>query len=73
MFFMKLILNGDNFETLNAGTVRELLDELKIMPGRVAVEVNLEIVRKTEYENYKLSEGDKVEIVNFVGGGSKEE
>ncbi|OGW33462.1 MAG: thiamine biosynthesis protein ThiS [Nitrospirae bacterium GWC2_42_7] len=66
---MRLILNGDNFETSNPGTVRELLDELKIMPGRVAVEVNLEIVRKADYETYKLGEGDKIEIVNFVGGG----
>jgi sulfur carrier protein len=67
--FMRLILNGEKFETVKAETVRELLDELKIMPGRVAVEVNLEIVRKADYETYKLSESDKVEIVNFVGGG----
>ena len=67
--FMRLILNGENFETSKAGTVRELLDELKIISGRVAVEVNLKILRKADYETYKLSEGDKIEIVNFVGGG----
>ena len=65
---MRLIINGDTIDS-NAGTVRELLDELKIEPGRVAVEVNLVIVKKAEYESYRLKDGDKVEIVNFVGGG----
>ncbi len=66
--FMRLIINGDNIDS-NAGTVRELLDELKIVSGRVAVEVNLSIIKKAEYEGYRLKDGDKVEIVNFVGGG----
>jgi len=65
---MRLIINGENIDS-NAGTVKELLDELKIVQGRVAVEVNLSIVKKDEYEGYRLKEGDKVEIVNFVGGG----
>ncbi len=47
----------------------ELLEELKIMPARVAVEVNLKIIRKAEYDKYELADGDVVEIVNFVGGG----
>jgi len=66
---MKLTVNGENFETSNAGTVLELLRELRLEPGRVAVEVNLSIIKKVEYENYRLNDGDKVEIVNFVGGG----
>ena len=37
--------------------------------SRVAVEVNLAIVRKAEYASFRLHEGDTVEIVNFVGGG----
>lgn len=67
-FFMKITVNGEQFDS-NAGTVRQLLDELGIVEGRVAVEVNLSIVKKDEYEEYRLKEGDKVEIVNFVGGG----
>jgi sulfur carrier protein len=67
-FCVKLIINGESHNS-NAATVKELLDELKIEPGRVAVEVNLSIVKKVEYESYKLNDGDKVEIVNFVGGG----
>ena len=66
---MKLKINGENIEVLRSATVKELLDELKIEPGRVAVEVNLSIIKKSDYENTRLSDGDNVEIVNFVGGG----
>jgi len=66
---MRLTINGEVMDTIRAATVQELLDELKITPGRVAVEVNLNVVRKAEYETYRLRDGDAVEIVNFVGGG----
>ena len=66
---MRLTINGEVIDTIRAATVQELLDELKIVPARVAVEVNLTVVRKAEYEKYRLSDGDTVEIVNFVGGG----
>jgi len=67
--FMKLIVNGEFFETSNAGTITDLLNELSIEPGQVAVEVNLSIIRKVDHSTFRLREGDKVEIVNFVGGG----
>ncbi len=67
--FMRLRINGEIREDLNASTVKELLSELKIEPGRVAVEVNLTMVRKADHENFRLNEGDAVEIVSFVGGG----
>lgn len=67
--FMRLTVNGDILETSNAGTIQELLDELNIEPGRVAVEVNLSIIKKADYSTFRLNDGDKVEIVNFVGGG----
>ena len=66
---MRLTINGEVTDTIRAATVQELLNELKIVPARVAVEVNLKVVRKAEYETYRLSDGDTVEIVNFVGGG----
>jgi len=50
-------------------TLQELLNKLKIDSGRVIVEINLSIVRKSEYSTFRLHDGDKVEIVNFVGGG----
>ncbi len=68
-YFMRLTINGEVMDTIRAATVQELLDEMKITPGRVAVEVNLNVVRKAEYETYRLRDGDAVEIVNFVGGG----
>jgi len=68
-YVMKLTINGEVAETIRAATVQELLDELKIASGRVAVEVNLTVVRKAEYGTFPLIDGDTVEIVNFVGGG----
>jgi sulfur carrier protein len=67
--FMLLTINGETVEDVKAETVGELLEELKFQTGRVAVEVNLAIVRKAEYGSFRLQEGDVVEIVNFVGGG----
>ncbi|MBI4824229.1 MAG: sulfur carrier protein ThiS [Nitrospirae bacterium] len=61
-------INGQDLET-SKGTIRELLVELGINNKAVAVEVNLSIVRKKDYVNFLLHEGDRVEIVNFVGGG----
>lgn len=53
-----------------ATTVSSLLEELQIKPERVAVEVNLQIISKKDYMRTGLNEGDSIEIVNFVGGGS---
>jgi sulfur carrier protein len=70
---MRLTINEELFDGLfdaaNAATISELLKELKIEPGRVAVEVNLRIVKKVDYPTFRLNDGDKIEIVNFVGGG----
>ncbi|NCO68780.1 MAG: sulfur carrier protein ThiS [Nitrospirae bacterium] len=66
---MRLVVNEKIFETSNAETIMALLNELRIEPGQVAVEVNLSIIKKAEYSTFRLNDGDKVEIVNFVGGG----
>jgi sulfur carrier protein len=66
---MRLTLNGETFETSKAEAVMDLLKELGIGAESVAVEVNLSIIKKTDYPTFKLHEGDKIEIVNFVGGG----
>jgi len=68
---MRLTINGEVTDTTRAATVQELLHELKIAPDRVAVEVNLHVIRKTEYGTHRLHDGDMVEIVNFVGGGEQ--
>ncbi len=69
LFFMRLKINGESAENLKAATIRELLEELKIDSGRVAVEVNMSIIKKVDYDHYTLNDEDSVEIVNFVGGG----
>jgi thiamine biosynthesis protein ThiS len=65
---MNLKVNGEDRRT-EKQTLNELLEELGIMPDQVAVEVNLKIIKKADHYKYQLSEGDFIEIVNFVGGG----
>ena len=65
---MKIVINGEEKDT-GAATVEALLDELDIKPGMVAVELNLKVIRKCDYPAAGIAEGDRVEIVNFVGGG----
>jgi len=66
---MKLIINGNETELSDNLSVSGLLKNLEIEPARVAVEVNLNIVKKNDFHNCVLKDGDKIEIVNFVGGG----
>ncbi len=67
---MRLKINGEDMETA-AATVLLLLQEKGIRPERVAVEVNLKVLKRTEFEDRQLHEGDAVEIVYFVGGGKR--
>ncbi len=66
---MKLKLNGTLSEFQEGTTVERLLRNLQFEPAKVAVEVNLEIVKKQNFQNQVLKDGDSVESVNFVGGG----
>jgi thiamine biosynthesis protein ThiS len=68
---MKLVINGESKE-VQSRTISQLLKELEIIPERVAVEVNLKIIKRADFENYQLKDGDSVEIVYFVGGGELE-
>jgi sulfur carrier protein len=61
-------LNGET-RSVPAGTVKELLESLEIDSKRVAVELNMEILPKADYETRTIADGDKIEIVHFVGGG----
>jgi len=64
-----ITLNGERFELDSPLTVAALLTKLDIDPRRVAVEHNLNIVKRQTYPEVLIGEGDSVEIVNFVGGG----
>jgi sulfur carrier protein len=65
---MNIRLNGEA-HTTSSRTIAELLAEMEIPRQGVAVEVNLNIIKKAEYDGYAINDGDAIEIVNFVGGG----
>lgn len=62
-------LNGKTREVAADITVSGLLDELGLVPGMVVVERNREILARENYATVRLSEGDQLELVHFVGGG----
>jgi sulfur carrier protein len=66
---MDILLNGER-RTLRADlTVAALLDELGLAGKRVAVEVNRDIVPRSEHATRRLRDGDRVEIIHAIGGG----
>jgi thiamine biosynthesis protein ThiS len=67
---MILIINGEDREFSSIATVSALLEQLGMKPDRVAVELNRELVSRERWDKTRLSDGDKLEIVHFVGGGS---
>ncbi|MEM8936526.1 MAG: sulfur carrier protein ThiS [Pseudomonadota bacterium] len=66
---MQITLNGEQKSVPGPVTVAGLLDHLSLAPNKIAVERNLEIVPKSLYGQTSIAEGDKIEIVQFVGGG----
>jgi sulfur carrier protein len=66
---MEIQLNGTMREVADGISIRQLLDELKLQPLRVAVQVNLDIVKRDRYEEVVLHPGDTVEVLTFMAGG----
>ena len=66
---MKIRLNGEPYELAGPLSITALLTGLGIDPRRVAVEHNLDIIKRARYDTTIINEGDEVEVVNFVGGG----
>jgi sulfur carrier protein len=66
---MKLIINGEEKAVENVSSVSDLLRELGLKADRVAVELNREIAARTAWDSMRLKDGDRLEIVQFVGGG----
>lgn len=66
---MQIILNGEPHEIADGMTVEALVLTLADDPRGVAIERNLEIVPKAEHAETVLKDGDKLEVVQFVGGG----
>jgi thiamine biosynthesis protein ThiS len=66
---LQITLNGDSFDVAGPLTVTQLLTQLEIDPRRVAVELNLVVLKRDTFAETTVRAGDEVEIVNFVGGG----
>src|SRR5207237_2224710 len=66
---MQIQVNGERRELKDESRLSDLLKELSLAPERVAVELNHQVVRRNEWPNTILKEGDRLEIVHFVGGG----
>jgi len=67
---MNLTINGENRILNTSGTLGKLIEELGMKADRVAIELNREIVPRDQWQQTALQDGDRLEIVHFVGGGS---
>ena len=66
---MRLLVNGEERQVEPSTTVKQLLASLGLGDTLVAVERNEEVVPRAKHESTELSDGDRVEVVHFVGGG----
>jgi thiamine biosynthesis protein ThiS len=66
---VQILVNGDPLDLAGPLSVSSLLAQLEIDARRVAVEHNLNVVKKAAFDSTEIREGDHIEIVNFVGGG----
>lgn len=66
---MQVLLNGEPFRVDDGATVADLVARLGGDPRGIAIERNREIVPKSEHARTRLEEGDRLEVVQFVGGG----
>jgi thiamine biosynthesis protein ThiS len=62
-------LNGEGRELREGATLEDLVSELSLTPARIAIELNQKVVRRDRWAETNLAEGDRIEIVHFVGGG----
>jgi len=67
---MRLVINGKEQTFNDSLNLAQLVEQLGMKSDRVAVELNREIVSRAQWSATKLNDGDKLEIVHFVGGGN---
>lgn len=68
---MVILLNGEKHTLSDGATAATLVEALGLGEKRIAMEVNREIVPRSQYANHPLHEGDQVEVVHAIGGGSQ--
>ncbi len=66
---IKIIVNGKQITIKLKFSVKNLIDKLKLPVGKVAIELNREIINKKNVNKIYLKNGDKIEVVHFIGGG----
>ena len=66
---MRVEVNGEAKDVEEGATLLSLVEQLSLAPERVAVELNRDVVRRADWPATRLFDGDRVEIVHFVGGG----
>jgi thiamine biosynthesis protein ThiS len=67
---LHIIVNGQETSVDESSALSDLVRSLGLNPERVAIELNRKIVRRKDWSSTTISDGDRVEIVHFVGGGS---
>lgn len=66
---MHIEINGEKRDIPDHLTLSGLIEYLKLAPERLAIEYNRSVVRRADWPRTFLAEGDRIEIVHFVGGG----
>jgi thiamine biosynthesis protein ThiS len=68
---LHVTINGETRDVPERTTIEGLIQYLALVPERLAVERNLQVVRRADWPQLMLQEGDRIEIIHFVGGGCK--
>ena len=67
---MQIQVNGQSREVAENSTLTTLISDLALPAQRIAVELTRSVVRRSEWPTTELNEGDRIEVVHFVGGGA---
>jgi thiamine biosynthesis protein ThiS len=70
---LRVKVNGESRDVSDRSALSELVAQLSLSPACIAIELNGQVIRRTEWEQTVLAEGDRLEIVHFVGGGCEAE
>jgi thiamine biosynthesis protein ThiS len=68
---LRIEVNGERLEVSAPINLADLIRHLELAPERLAIELNRNVVRRADWQETSLNEGDRIEIVHFVGGGMK--
>ncbi|HKG48333.1 MAG TPA: sulfur carrier protein ThiS [Pyrinomonadaceae bacterium] len=66
---MKVFVNGESKDLEGEPSLAELITQLDLPAARIAIELNREVVRRSNWDRTMLADEDRIEIVHFVGGG----